>query len=136
MARVNLPQIAVPQKLLKDRELRSYFENVNFVIYQLWKRTGGGTDDIAFIQDQIDQIVIDVSQNTADILANAMAIAANVLAIAQNALNIAALQQTFSWKTVPSGETVTIGVNQQMLVADGITIDGLLVADGELHMLS
>jgi hypothetical protein len=41
----------------------------------------------------------------------------------------------FSWKTIPSGQTVTIPDNQQMLVAGGINLDGGLILDGELILL-
>ena len=38
----------------------------------------------------------------------------------------------FSYNTIASGATITIPTNQQMLVYEEITIDGVLVIDGEL----
>lgn len=41
----------------------------------------------------------------------------------------------FSYKVVPLGDSVTIPVNQQMIVSGGITIDGELNMDGELVLI-
>ena len=38
----------------------------------------------------------------------------------------------FSWKTVPTGQTVTIPENQQMAVTGGLDLDGTLELEGEL----
>lgn len=48
MAEVNPPpHIKLPRKLAEDPELRAYFQNRDFIQFQLWQRTGGGTDVIA-----------------------------------------------------------------------------------------
>jgi hypothetical protein len=45
MSAVNPPSaLKIPQKLLQDRELRDYFEQRDFIQYQLWLRTGGQED--------------------------------------------------------------------------------------------
>jgi len=45
MAAVNPPpHIKLPKKLAQDPELRAYFQNRDFVQFQLWQRSGGGAD--------------------------------------------------------------------------------------------
>ena len=41
------PYIVLPKEFLEDTEKREYFQQQNFIIYQLWKRTGGSEDNIA-----------------------------------------------------------------------------------------
>ena len=41
------PYIVLPKEFLDDPEKREYFQQQNFIIYQLWKRTGGSEDNIA-----------------------------------------------------------------------------------------
>ena len=39
---VNLPSwLKIPEKLAKDREILRYFEERDFIQFQLWKKTGG-----------------------------------------------------------------------------------------------
>jgi hypothetical protein len=47
----------------------------------------------------------------------------------------AAGQENFSYKRIPLAQTVTIPVNQQMIVINDITIEGTLVENGELFIL-
>ena len=48
MAEVNPPpHVKLPKKLAEDPELRAYFQNRDFIQFQLWQRGGGGTDLIA-----------------------------------------------------------------------------------------
>ena len=42
----------------------------------------------------------------------------------------------FSYKKIPSGDTVTIPFNQVMLLAGNIEVDGNLVTDGDLEMIA
>ncbi len=142
MARVNLPPIKIPQKLLQDPELKGFFEAQAFALFQLFERTGGGSDIIEGNQEQVDQNTADILINSANIELNSIAISQNIIDISTNATNIATntddiaeLKQTFSWKTIPTGEEVTIGINQQMILADGINVDGSLVIDGELAII-
>jgi len=41
------PQLKIPRKFLADPELRSYSEQQRQIMFQLWQRTGGGTDIVA-----------------------------------------------------------------------------------------
>jgi hypothetical protein len=48
MAKANPPPfLKLPKKFAEDRELRKYFQNKDFIIFQLWKKLGGGTDLVA-----------------------------------------------------------------------------------------
>jgi hypothetical protein len=48
MSNVNPPPyIKMPDKFFSDRDLRRYFEGLEFIIFQLWKRTGGGSDAVS-----------------------------------------------------------------------------------------
>lgn len=156
MARVNLPPIQIPRKILEDPEVSKFFESVTFSIYQLFQRTGGGDDfiqngsdaseenralidrNITDIEENNNAITINIANiatNTADIATNTAGISTNATNIAINAGDISDLKETFSWKTIPLADEITIGVNQQMIVADGITIDGSLIVDGELSLI-
>ena len=142
MAKVNLPQIQVPNQLRTDNEVGKFFDAVTFNIYQLYTRTGGGSDNFDGLQEQIDENEQAILVNATNIESNALAIAQNIIdiavnaaAIAINAADILALQQTFSWKLIPVDEEITIAVNQEMIVADGITVDGSLIINGELSLI-
>lgn len=163
MAKANLPPIKIPATLLTNAAERVYFEAINFAIYQLFKRSGGGEDffkavllrldaletDVAVLQGQVAQLIIDVDTleaAVAAILVRLNAIELSIIAIelrlddlevdvAALEIDVAELQQTFSWKTIPTGTDIVIGVNQQMIVADGIVIDGTLTIDGELSLI-
>jgi len=142
MAKVNLPQIQVPNQLRSDAEVGRFFDAITFNIFQLYTRTGGGSDNLEGLQLQIDINKAGIATNKDNIEINAAAIAQNIMNIAANAAAIAinaedilALQQTFSWKVIPVDEEVTIAVNQQMIVADGITVDGSLIANGVLSLI-
>ena len=41
------PQIRIPDKFFSDPELRSFFEQQQQILFQLWNRTGGNTDAVA-----------------------------------------------------------------------------------------
>ena len=170
MTKANLPPIKIPATLLTNAAERVYFEAINFAIYQLFQRSGGGEDffvdvllrldaleaDVATLQAEVAQLIIDVDAlevAVAAILIRLNAIDLSITAIelrlddlegdvvdlkvdvAALELDVVELQQTFSWKTVPTGTEVIIGVNQQMIIADGITIDGTLTVDGELSLI-
>ena len=114
MALANLPPIQPPRKWLEDPEVKDFIQALNFAVYQLFQRSGGGRDNFDYIHVEINGLTLRVDKNEAD---------------------IAKLQSTFSWKTVPEGETITVGVNQQMIVADGITISGDLILEGDLALI-
>jgi len=53
MARVNPPrQLKLPDSINSNVDLKKAFDDLNFIVFQLWKRTGGGED---FIQDEMLQ---------------------------------------------------------------------------------
>ncbi len=135
MAKVNLPQIQVPRKLRTDAEVGRFFDAVTFSLFQLYTRTGGGPDAIEIGNEQTEINKENIAVNALAISQNAFDIAVNAAAIAVNAGNILALQQTFSWKVIPVNEEITIAINQQMIVADGITVDGSLIANGVLSLI-
>lgn len=56
--KVNPPHMKAPLKLLQDPEFRNYFTQLDYFLYQLWQRTGGGDD---FIGDSQNQKVVNVS---------------------------------------------------------------------------
>ena len=114
---------------------------------------GNAIDDntllIEGLQEQIDINADNIEANALAIDANSLAIAANVLAIEANALAILAntglindnaediteLRKTFSWKEIPADTEVTIAAGQQMIVADGLEVEGTLNIDGELSLI-
>ena len=53
MALVNTPPIRPPEKWLNDPELGRHVEELYFVIFQLFQRTGGGNDIININNEQI-----------------------------------------------------------------------------------
>jgi len=57
------PHVKTPRQFLQDKETRSYFQEVEFILFQLWKKTGGagsipGVDgDVSsFNQAEINEI--------------------------------------------------------------------------------
>ena len=63
MTDVNPPPVKIPNKLLNDPELRSFFEQLLFSIMQLWVRTGAGTDliDKATVGNAINNTSLAIS---------------------------------------------------------------------------
>ena len=54
MAEVNPPpHVKLPKKLAEDPELRVYFQNRDFIQFQLWQRLGGGTDLVADANERV-----------------------------------------------------------------------------------
>jgi len=56
MAKVNPPpQLRRPRKITTDNELRPYFERLEWLLFQLWTRTGGSDDSIdETVNSQVD----------------------------------------------------------------------------------
>ena len=47
MANVNPPpHLKLPKQFFDDKGAREYFQSLEFIVFQLWKRSGGGTDAI------------------------------------------------------------------------------------------
>lgn len=48
MAKVNPPPfLKTPKQFMQEKDLRKYFQATEFMLFQLWKRSGGGSDLIA-----------------------------------------------------------------------------------------
>ncbi len=63
------PQIKVPEKWARDREISQYLANVNRMLFQLWKRTGGGQDLVSDSGDTSLDLTFLAAQNNARIAA-------------------------------------------------------------------
>lgn len=64
MTQVNPPpNLRLPKKLAQDRDSREYFEKLQFILFQLWTRTGGGTD---LIEESITDNITNVSLTSND----------------------------------------------------------------------
>lgn len=61
------PLLTIPRKFLEDREVRSFIEQQNVIIFQLWNRTGGDNDDISDSKENITSSSSRVSRNAARI---------------------------------------------------------------------
>lgn len=61
------PILQLPPELLKDRQTRDYFKQVETILFQLWKRTGGEVDVIEDNQQNITSSSSRVSRNAARI---------------------------------------------------------------------
>ena len=85
MANVNLTPIQPPLKWLEDPELRSNVEALYFAIYQIFQRTGGGTDNIEGLQVQINV-------NKTDIAILDVRVTANELNIGELQVDVDVLQ--------------------------------------------
>jgi hypothetical protein len=49
------PQIRRPKKVSQDRELDAYFRQIEWTLFQLWNRTGGGDDTVDdTVNSQVD----------------------------------------------------------------------------------
>lgn len=61
------PQPRYPPEIANNQPVREYFDNLNRVILQLWKRTGGPTDAIDESQQSLTSTGSRVSRNAARI---------------------------------------------------------------------
>ena len=53
--RVNPPkQLVLPPKIAQDPELKKAFDDRDFILFQLWKRTGAGED---LVDDSLEQVI-------------------------------------------------------------------------------
>jgi len=49
------PQPPIPAKFRDDPSVLDYLQQIQFIIFQLWERTGGGDDDISDFLDGLNQ---------------------------------------------------------------------------------
>jgi len=59
------PQVKIPAKFFNDPELRSFFERLDTILFQLWNRTGGSTDLIATTEEGLTSAGSRVARNAA-----------------------------------------------------------------------
>ena len=52
------PTLRVPRAFINDPEVRSFIEQQNTIIFQLWNRTGGDVDSISTGEDAINEIPV------------------------------------------------------------------------------
>lgn len=45
------PALPIPRSFAADREVLNWTSALNTILFQLWKRTGGGTDSVSGLQD-------------------------------------------------------------------------------------
>ena len=69
------PQLKLPKQFLDDKEIRAYFERQNQILYQLWLRTGGGSDAISNLENEelfetgmVDARVTELSESIAELI--------------------------------------------------------------------
>lgn len=61
------PQLRIPDKFFNDPELRSFYEQQQRIIWQLWLRTGGSTDLIEAAEESLTSTGSRVARNAAKI---------------------------------------------------------------------
>jgi hypothetical protein len=68
MANVNPPpQLRMPVEFSSNARVRSYLDNINTILFQLWQRTGGGDDAIENQEQTLTSTGSRVSRNAAKI---------------------------------------------------------------------
>jgi hypothetical protein len=90
------PLLLLPRAFVSDPEVRSFIEQQNTIIFQLWNRTGGDYDEVDGSKNGVaenkESILVNSNQITVsinDISLNASAIATNTINITINSNNIA-----------------------------------------------
>ena len=117
MAIVNPPpHLVIPRAFFEEAEQREYFTQLEFIIFQLWARSGGGEDLLDSTEQALTSINSRVSRNTAKI----------------NALE----KTTFDIETVTADFTTS---GRQILICRNtvpvdITLDTLAVEEDHLHI--
>jgi hypothetical protein len=56
MAKVNPPpQLRIPRAFQNDIEVRSFFEQQQTILFQLWQKVGGGNDNFDELESQLNE---------------------------------------------------------------------------------
>ena len=105
------PQSRLPDKLLADDELRSYFTVQQEDMYRLWLRSGGGTD-------QVSEIVLDVDA----ISARLDAIELRLDSIEAELIVLAARIAYLEGSIVVTDVNVTASGNTTIICVDALTV--------------
>lgn len=61
------PKLQIPKEFQGNALTTSYFRQIETILFQLWKRTGGTTDDVSDSKDNITSSSSRVSRNAARI---------------------------------------------------------------------
>lgn len=61
------PQLRIPNKFFNDPDLRNFFEQQQIILFQIWNRTGGGTDAIDAAEQELTSTGSRVARNAAKI---------------------------------------------------------------------
>jgi|TARA_R110000822_G_scaffold255322_1_gene381474 hypothetical protein len=117
MANVNPPPaLKMPRIILEDREWRDYERDRDTILFQLWQRTGGNTDEVEESKNNITSSSSRVSRNAARI---------NSLELRQfEIVNTISDLTTRDYQVVICKNTVPIS----------ITLDPQAVEDDEVHI--
>jgi hypothetical protein len=59
------PQLRIPDKFFNDPEIRSFYEQQQRIIFQLWIRTGGSSDSVASTEEELTSTGSRVARNAA-----------------------------------------------------------------------
>lgn len=117
MARVNPPPILkIPKAFLNDKEVRSFIEQQNTIIWQLWNRVGGNNDFVEESKQNITSTSSRVSRNAAVI--NALVLKEFEIIKTTESLTTEEFQIIICKNTVP--------IN--------ITLDPEAIEDDEVHI--
>ena len=58
------PQLRIPDEFASNRQQFAFFRQINTILFQLWNRTGGATDEIA---NQANSATLNLSAQIAQI---------------------------------------------------------------------
>ncbi len=61
------PQLRIPDKFFEDPEIRTFFEQQQQILFQLWNRTGGKSDSISASEEELTSTGSRVARNAARI---------------------------------------------------------------------
>lgn len=87
--RVNPPkQVVLPPEVANNPQLKKAFDDRDFILFQLWRRVGGGDDFVGGSQDDIEQNTKDIETNRQNIAQNKEDIATNREDIDKNRVDI------------------------------------------------
>ncbi len=111
------PENRIPEEFLKNLATRKFFEQQQRILFQLWKRTGGSSDNVAgsqIITTTSSDLVLDdsaygqliiVDADTAPVQITLPPITDNTTG---EVVDIAIIDATFDTTVIPSGVGVTV----------------------------
>ena len=108
MARVNPPpNLRTPKRFMAENDSRSYFEQLEFILFQLWGRTGGQNDDINDGGESIEAILIrlDIIELRLDVIEAAILIINDRLDYLEGSTTVTAIDHTID-NTITGHQTI------------------------------